>query len=178
MSGRDENEDLLRELVLKVQGGDTNCFGELIEKTQNRLFKFCFFLSGNRVVAEDLAQEAYLKAFDRIKGLTKAESFQDWLFRIAKNLYIDQVRSGASRETAVEEAQLESLGVEANLTEILSVQKALSQFEPEDRALLILVEVEGRTYKEAAAHLETTEDAVRSRLFRVRQEFVRKWQGG
>ncbi len=56
------------------------------------------------------------------------------------------------------------------------MQKVLSQFEPEERYLLILVEVEGRSYKEAADILEVSEDAVRSRLFRLRQSFLEKWQ--
>lgn len=163
-------------LVHAAARGDRDAFGALIEATQHRLFKFCLYLSGDRIVAEDLCQESYLRAYGRLRDLTKAEAFLDWIFRIAKNLFIDQVRSGRSRETELTEDQLASLGVEdSDLSEIIAVHKSLSQFEPEDRYLLLLVDCEGRTYREAADMMEISEDAVRSRLFRLRQEFLKNW---
>lgn len=156
--------------------GDQQAFGTLIGLTQHRLFKFCLYLCGDRVVAEDLCQEAYLRAYNRMDSLTKAESFLDWLFRIAKNLFIDHLRSGQSRESELDEEQLESLGAEtSDLSEILAVHKSLAQFETDDRYLLLLVDYEGRTYQEAAEMMGISEDAVRSRLFRLRQAFLEKW---
>jgi len=173
---RVEQAEVDATLVTAAMKGDQQAFGALIGTTQHRLFKFCLYLCGDRVVAEDLCQEAYLRAYSRMDSLTKAESFLDWLFRIAKNLFIDHLRSGQSRESELDEEQLESMGVDsADLSEIIAVHKSLAQFETEDRYLLLLIDYEGRTYQEAAEMMGITEDAVRSRLFRLRQAFLEKW---
>lgn len=171
-----ESDDFAR-LVAEAQSGDQDAFGKIIAIAQNRLFRFCLFLCGDRALAEDISQEALLRAYSRLGSLTKTESFMDWLFRIAKNLYIDHVRSAHNRETDLDPEALESAFAEgSDVAQILAVQKILAQFEPEDRALLILIEIEERSYKEAAELLEISEDAVRSRLFRLRQSFLEKWR--
>ena len=57
---------------------------------------------------------------------------------------------------------------------VIQVQKVLRTFDPDDRYLLLLVELEGMSYRETAEMLKTTEDAIRSKLHRLRQEFVKK----
>lgn len=163
-------------MVEAAKAGDSTAWRELIEATQNRLYRFCIVLCGDPVRAEDLCQEAYLKTFDKLSKLDKPAAFLDWLFRMTRNLYIDQVRS-RSKEV-LEEPGEEGEGAPAALAEHLAVHETLSQFEPEDRYLLLLIDMEEYSYKEAGAVLGISEDAVRSRVFRLRQEFLKKWGQG
>ncbi len=68
----------LEKLVLQAQAGDQDAFSSLIEATQNRLFRFCVYLCGDRTLAEDICQETLLRAFSRLSSLTKTQSFLDW----------------------------------------------------------------------------------------------------
>lgn len=161
-------------LVIKVQNGEDAARGELIVATQNRLFKFCLLLSHRREQADDLCQETFIKAFQSIHKLNNPETFLGWMYQIAKNLFIDMKRSAASRKNVSEES-LKGLSYESNEDLILSVQKALSDFEESDKLLLLLVELEGHSYKEAGEILGVSEDSVRSRLHRLRLLFIKKY---
>jgi RNA polymerase sigma-70 factor (ECF subfamily) len=164
----------LKQLVREAADGDGKAMRELIESVQGRLYKFCLVLCGDAVKAEDLCQEALIKTMDSLKKLKEPAAFIDWLFRLTRNIYIDDVRK--KREESVENEELDSRPAETpEITEVLAVNRVLSHFEPEDRVLLVLVDMENYSYSDAAAHLGITEAAVRSRLFRIRKEFVEKW---
>ena len=172
-----EGASPISEFVSRAQAGDSSAYTDLIEATQSRLFRFCLTLTGDRVLSEDLCQDAYIKVLARIGSLEKPGAFMDWLFRITRNLYLDHIRSGQARETELDEAAMESRDPRsADLAEVMSIHRALAQIEPEDRWLLLLVDLEERSYQEAAEALGVSEDSVRSRLFRLRKQFVEQWK--
>jgi RNA polymerase sigma-70 factor (ECF subfamily) len=164
---------LSKELIESAQKGDMKAWRALVEATQSRLYRFCLVMCGDAVRAEDLCQDAYIKAFSHLSKITKPESFVDWLFRVTKNLYIDSYRRDREIPSAVSEEEMATSG---ELSEHLAVHEVLSHFEPEDRLLLILIDMEEYSYAEAAQLMAISEDAVRSRIFRLRQEFLKKWQ--
>lgn len=152
---------------------DAKAQSELIVLTQQRLFKFCLLLGNNRELAEDLCQEAYIKAFSSLEKLNAPDSFYAWLCQIAKNLFFDHKRK-KKEEPLSEEAAEKAESTDQQMESVIQVQKVLRTFDPDDRYLLLLVELEGMSYRETAEMLKTTEDAVRSKLHRLRQEFVKK----
>lgn len=160
------------ELVRAVTAGDKAAARELVEKTQKRLFKFCLVLCGDAVRAEDLAQEAFLKALSSLQKLKNPDAFPDWLFRITRHLYIDEVRK--QREVGGDADEVQAPAPE--LLDIVAVHQTLSQFEAEDRWLLALVDMENYSYREAAEILGISEDAVRTRIFRIRKAFIEKYK--
>ncbi len=166
-----ENIDSLIELA---KSKDPRAQSELIVLTQQRLFKFCILLGNNRELAEDLCQEAYVKAFNSLARLNSPDSFYPWLCQIAKNLFFDIKRKKAEVLSSNEDQNFEAATADRQLESIVQVQKVLRTFDPEDRYLLLLVELEGLSYRETAEMLKTTEDAIRSKLHRLRQEFVKK----
>jgi len=168
-----DNKDIAI-LVQRVLAGDELAHAELIEATQSRLYKFCLLISHNREIAEDLCQETFIKSFHNIKSLKNPETFVGWMYQIARNLFIDMKRKPASKEEHQAETTLHA-GRNADLDVIMNVQKVLSHFEPDDKILLLLVELEGYSYKEAAETIGTTEDAVRSKLHRLRALFIKKF---
>lgn len=158
------------DLIVRARGGDESALRELVQATQNRLFRFCLVLCGDRVRAEDLTQETYLRALVKLESLDRPGAFVDWLFQIARNLHLDEMR----RKPMLPLPETEE-GHPGD-AELLAVHETLSQFDADDRHLLMLVDMEGYTYAEAAGLMKISEDAVRSRLFRARQEFAKKWQ--
>jgi RNA polymerase sigma factor (sigma-70 family) len=78
-----------------------------------------------------------------------------------------------SQATSLENENPEVLGIDdRDFAQLLAIQQVLSHFEPDDRWLLLMVDLEGQTYKEAAQALRVTEDTVRTRIFRLRQKFA------
>lgn len=162
----------LKDLVTEAVAGDAKAVRQLVEATEKRLFKFCFVLCGDRARAEDLAQEAYLKTLANLKNLKKPEAFMDWLFQVTRNLYIDEVRKW--KETTDDLDSVEA--PPSDFADAIAVHQTLSQFEAEDRWLLVLVDMEDYSYREAADILGISEDTVRTRLFRIRKTFVEKFK--
>ncbi len=162
----------LKEIVEAAATGDARAVRELIEATQGRLFKFCLVLCGDKARAEDLSQDAFIKALANLKKLQKPEAFVEWLFRVTRHLYIDEVRKFKDAS-----GDLESVEAPArDHADIIAVHQTLSQFEAEDRWLLVLVDMENYSYKEAAEIMGVSEDTVRTRLFRLRKAFIEKYK--
>jgi RNA polymerase sigma-70 factor (ECF subfamily) len=160
------------ELIQKAAKSDERSQSELISLTEKKVFKFCLLLSGRREIAEDLCQDVYLKALTHLHQLKKPEAFQGWLYQIARNLFLDFKRHSTQKEIPQEEplaGQSELPSTDLSL----EVQKALSHFETDDRILLLLIDLEEYSYAEAAQVLHMTEDAVRSKLHRIRQDFLK-----
>ena len=83
--------------IRKLQKGDTSQLEPVLKATQARLYAFCFHLTGEPGHAEELAQEVYLRAFKTLAELPHPEGVFAWLFRIARNVRIDQTRTAESK---------------------------------------------------------------------------------
>jgi RNA polymerase sigma-70 factor (ECF subfamily) len=164
---------LNQELIEAAKRGDQKALRALVEATQSRLFRFSLVLCGNAARAEDLCQDVYIKMFDNLAKVDQPEAFMSWLFRLTRNLYIDQTRKWSEEPASVEAPETAA----PENAEYFAVHEILSRFEPDDRWLLTLVDMEGYSYREAGDLLGVSEDTVRSRLFRLRKEFLEKWRG-
>ncbi|WP_273853857.1 RNA polymerase sigma factor SigW [Guptibacillus spartinae] len=83
---------IVKRIVLKVRKGDHNAFGELVELYKDRVFALTYRMLGNRQEAEDVAQEAFIRAYTNIDRYQIDRKFSTWLYRIATNLSIDRMR--------------------------------------------------------------------------------------
>jgi RNA polymerase sigma factor (sigma-70 family) len=137
-----------------------------------RLRRFARSLSGNRQDGDDLMQTTVERTLER--GLPEGVEALPWLFKICKNLWIDEQRARAVRLKA---AQTRALDPEPSISGeavalgelgLREVERALEHLPAEQRAVLALVAVEGLTYREAADVLETPIGTVMSRLARAR----------
>ena len=91
MSGGKTDGSMIKERISQVLKGDQNAFGEIVELYKDKVFQICFRLLGNRHEAEDLAQEAFVRAYINIHSFNIQMKFSNWLFRIATNLCIDRL---------------------------------------------------------------------------------------
>lgn len=167
--------------VARAREGDAVAFATLYERYERRIYAFTFRMMGNPDDASDLTQETFLKAY-RALGKTDPDlNVNAWLHRIASNCCMDVLRrrqrlrwlpwdgprhdrASARREDSPEEVLL---GGETQR----SVARALQAMSARNRQALILREFEGLSYQEIAMVLDITYLAVKSLLFRAREEF-------
>ncbi|PWU20439.1 MAG: hypothetical protein C5B49_04280 [Bdellovibrio sp.] len=180
-----DKKDELIILIAKARRGDEAAVAKVVELGKDRLYRYCLMLTRRRESAEDLCQETFLRALQKLNQLSEPGAFYGWLCQLAKNIYIDQLRLSSSKETPTSAVVPEAPAREPFVGEItgesdtgILVRTILSHFDPEDRHLLLLVDMEGHSYLEASEIMKVSENAVRSRLHRIRQEFLKRYKGG
>lgn len=168
------------QLIAATLNGDSQSFGELVRKYQDRVFHVIRHVVGDRQESEDLVQDTFVQAFVKLDSFRGGSAFYTWLYRIAFNLAASRQRR---RRTPVSvEDQREQTGAdpvdraEAPEERVLreervgQVQAALATLPEEFRTILVLREMEGCDYDSIAEILDLLPGTVRSRLHRARAE--------
>jgi len=143
-----------------------------------RLRRFARGLSGNADRADDLVQAACERALARMEQWTPGTRLDSWMYRIVRTIWIDEIRARAVRERAHEREELGERVVdgerdmEAKLT-MEAVREAVGELPAEQRETLMLIAVEGVSYKEAAEIMDVPIGTVMSRLARARAALTR-----
>lgn len=166
-----KTDEELENAIVRLKNDDWSARAKLYDLTHERIFRFCFFLCQKREESEDLCQDVYVRIFLSIRQLKDSTHAYAWFYKIARNLFLDLRKK--KRESHTEDLP-ESSEVRDNeeLSHITSVLKTFSQ---EDQILLILVDLAEQSYAEAAAIVGLSEAAVRSRIHRIRKEFIKKY---
>lgn len=142
---------------------------EYILRFQEDLLRYCFFLSKNEQQAKDLAQEVFVKILSGNK--TNIEKPKAFLFSVAKNLFIDQKRKNKNEQSY--------LATETTPTSLqpaeLEVWQTLFALSPEEQELLLLIDREGMSLNETSELLKVPTTTLKTRLFRARENFKKKW---
>lgn len=175
----DEPQKLLDEeqsLIRNAQKGDRQAFAVLVERYWDRLFRWMYNLTHNRHSAEDLCQEAFMKALAGLDSFHDGSNFRAWLFRIAYNAFINQTRK-ASRLRDTFPAQLPSTAEgpaeQAMSQELLKLlARAIGRLPDEFRAAFLLRVEEDLSFRQIAQVLDTTEETARWRVFKARQKLM------
>ena len=149
---------------------------ELYGKFYKEIITYCTAMTKNRTSAEDLVQETYLRAFTHWEDLEVLSRGQcrAWLYKTARNLYIDQVRR-LSRETCVEEEQLSLASFEEDLTQT-AVRQLVNRLPESERALFSLRYFAGYNATELGDLFDLSPSTVRSRLASARRKLVSWYQ--
>lgn len=162
-------------------------FEALVARTQRQAYNMAYRMTGNRDDAEDLTQEAYLRAYRSFDSYNRALPFENWFFRILSNLFVDGLRRrpkqmplsldhpltyGDGEEDFVLEIPDEESNPEARLLkDVLDerLQRGLAALPKKFRTAVLLCDVEGLSYEEIAQRMGTSVGTVRSRIHRGRQ---------
>jgi RNA polymerase sigma-70 factor, ECF subfamily len=177
----DQTPDQL--LIEQSLAGRRDAFGLLVERYQNRLFHSLLHLLGSVEDAQDVAQEAFVQAFEKLSSFRGQSQFYSWLFRIAHNLAVSDRRRMRRVATSLEN-QREASGYEPTdenpsnepsysmdaVERQRIVQRALADLPEEFRTTLILKEMDGMSYEEIASTLGIPLGTVRSRIHRARMD--------
>lgn len=174
------DRDLDWALVQRVQNGEVSAFNQLVQKYRQSLFSIIYNMTGNREDATDIAQEAFIKAFQSIKQFRGQASFYTWIYRIAVNSSITFIKR-AKKQRFINYETIDETLVSSDILEYFTAKtktekgallkelqeklnEALQKLSPKHRIVVILHEVEGMNHKEIADITKTSEGTVRSRL--------------
>lgn len=171
------------ELIADCLSGQTHAFGELVLRYQNRLYNGLLHTTGSPEDARDVAQEAFVNAFQKLHTFGGRSAFYSWLFRIALNsavsrkrkerrvpISIDSVREQSGREPIDQRPETQpGFSLEAAERQA-AVRKALGELPEEFRTVLVLKEMDGLKYDEIAEIVGCPIGTVRSRIHRARLE--------
>lgn len=159
------SEDKLIELA---KGGDRQAFGQLIRHHRQGVVNVVYRMCGDTHLAEDAAQEAFIKAWDKLPSYRPHSAFRNWVYRIATNVALDVLRR-EKKQVDLDTVSLASAaeGPEASLEKAERsdlIKQAVLQLPAASRAVLVLREYEGLAYKEIADALDIPIGTVMSRL--------------
>ena len=165
--------------------GDKQAFSRLVEAYQRPVFNLTYRMLGNVEEAEDAAQESFLRAYARLGQYDPEMKFSTWLFSIANHHCIDRLRKRRATfisiddnpvlenlEDATPRPERQALDGERSV----ELQQLLNQLDPDYRLPLVLRYWEDQSYEEIATSLDMTVAAVKSRLFRARQQLAALYQ--
>jgi RNA polymerase sigma-70 factor (ECF subfamily) len=173
--------DLDAELMLRVKEGDGASFGVLLDKHRSSVVHFLFRMVQNHAVAEELAQEVFLRVYRNRGTYEPTAKFTTWLFRIATHLALNSIRDGRHERSQerldddsndmpgrqVRDARPsveQSMVYQAKLDE---VRRAISALPDKQRAAVLMHKYEEMEYSQIATVLSCSESAVKSLLFRA-----------
>ncbi|OYO17095.1 RNA polymerase sigma factor [Enemella evansiae] len=182
-----------RQLILRAQDGETEAFGQLVDRYQGRLFRTAYMILADRQDSEDVVQETLILAWKRLHLLENPAAFRGWVSQICSRRATDMVRRRARRQTDAhdpEDLQLESNGMAdgsrrsrvdpAHTTEVNAQLHALAQIlatlDSELRVCWVLREIEELSYREIAQTLSLTEPTVRGRIARARTQIIQRME--
>lgn len=170
------------ELMLRVRDGDTASFALLLERHRAPVIRFLYRMVDNQAVAEELAQEVFLRVYKARESYEPSAKFTTWLFRIASRLALNSLRDGRHEKTTDsldaetgDEERIrelpdglptveETLLREARMEEVRRAVKALPA---KQRAAVLMHKFEGMQYSQVAGALRLSEPALKSMLFRA-----------
>ena len=162
------------EAIQRCQDGEREAFRPLVERHQDVVFGTAYHLTGNPALAEELAQEAFLAAWQGIRGFSLGRPFKPWLLRILVNTVLAQRRKRSVETTPIEasggagDADNPAAVVEAQV-ERQRLQQAINGLSPEHRQMVVLRYFAELTVPEVARASSVPEGTVKSRLYRAHQ---------
>ena len=173
-------------LIDRTLQGDTNAFGELVDRYQNFVFTVAIRIVKIAEEAEEVAQDSFIKAFDSLSTFRGDSKFSTWLYRIVYHKSLDRVKKNNRHRTYEinEEITDDSLdhienGLEFMLSEERTkmIKECIDLLPPEDAAIISLYYFEEQTVKEIAKVTDLTEDNIKIKLYRSRKKLFSLLEG-
>lgn len=162
----DEN---LFHTIHRAKHGDREAFADLVKQFKGQVYRFAVGMVSDRMDAEDVSQEAFVKAFYSLSSLENEYAFSSWLIRIVSNLCKDRLKKRGKENWVREEVHetIEDMGV-SDPNEKLSIEEAMARLTVDHREVVLLHDVQGYHYEEIAEMVNVPLGTVKSRLFAAR----------
>jgi RNA polymerase sigma-70 factor (ECF subfamily) len=177
------------DVVALAQQGRDSAFRELIRRYERPVFSLIYRMVRDRELAEDLAQDTFIKVLNHIDRYRPEFKLSSWLFKIANNVAIDHLRRRqldtvsidgsphAQTQDAIEATSFDVVGQQESALDEMearelggAIEKAIATLRPEYRSCIMLRHVEGRSYEEIAATLDLPLGTVKTYIHRARHE--------
>lgn len=165
--------DELTQLALAAGAGDRVALSEFIRRSQSDVWRFIARMAGTGA-ADDLTQDTYLRALGALPSFQGRASARTWLLSIARRVVVDRVRYDVVRPRLIgmDSADLEVLAAGSGDPDRIVVEEALATLDPDRRVALVLTQLMGFSYAEAADICGCPVGTVRSRVARARADLM------
>ncbi|MGH3621619.1 MAG: RNA polymerase sigma factor SigC [Sciscionella sp.] len=179
MPGASSDDDMTA-LAIAAGRGDRRALEDWVRGTQADVWRFVAYLAGAGS-ADDLTQETYLRAFTSLRRFGGRSSSRTWLLSIARRVVVDQIRSASARPRSHGQADWELVAeqrsgtmhqAERGFEDLVEVRMLLEGLDRQRREVLVLTQVLGLSYEEAAAVCGCPVGTVRSRIARAREDLL------
>lgn len=172
-------------VIQAVLDGDVNAYEALVKEYEKNVYNLALRMTGNSEDAADMAQEAFIKAYNSLTAFRGDSKFSVWLYRIVSNVCLDFLRSRSRKQTVSlstenddgEEVELDIADEMHSPEQLLdrsltrdAVRRGLAALPPDHREILLLREIQGLSYEEIADVLGLEAGTVKSRIFRARKK--------
>ena len=169
-----------RDLVLRARRGEVEAFGEVVTRYQHSVFNVCYRMLGERMEAEDLAQETFIRAYKRLETFDFERPFGPWIRRVATNACLNHIQGqrpesyelDEERDRSPAEARLEPEIALQGAQAAQEVRGAIMALPPHYRAVIELRHYQEMSYSEIAEALELPMSDVKSHLYRARRKLA------
>jgi RNA polymerase sigma-70 factor, ECF subfamily len=167
------------EVIRQIQSGDESAFDELMGRYKRPVVSFIFRMLGNADDADDVAQEVFVRVYQKLDTYRPETRFSTWLFAMARNAAIDRLRWRKRHPTESMEAESSLPAVTGTAEEVESreigtlIAAAVAELPEDQRTALILAEYQGMSHAEIAAVMRCSEKSVESRVYRAKQTLRR-----
>ena len=164
-----------REIVLRVQEGDADAFEVLYRRYVDRIYPLALRMSGDVLQAEELTQDIFVRAWEKIRLFKGRSSFFTWLYRLAVNFILQSERS--RRRSAAHKLVREEISTmlpasrepDCDPEALIDLQRAMAGLPKKARAVLILHEIEGMTHIQIAELVGISPGTSKAQLHRARR---------
>ena len=170
----------LHETILQAKKGDQAAFRQLVTAYKGSVFRHAFSLLNDRMEAEDVTQEAFVKAYYSLPKLENEYAFVSWLTKVTTNLCYDKNKKIAKKKAAETEELDENSTSQKGPSPIertiakMSIQEAMESIPPEQKNVLILREIQGYSYAEISDMLQIPLGTVKSRISAARDNLKKQ----
>jgi RNA polymerase sigma factor, sigma-70 family len=166
--------------IKKVRAGDIQAFSVIVSRYKDKVFSIVYRIVNNREDAEDLTQEIFIKLYKSISNFKNESEFSTWVYRIAYNTTITELRkrkitffSMNENPLLVNEGEwIDEIGDNENRT--IYLQKALASLSPDDLFVVSLHHIEDKSIREIANAMNQTESNIKVKLHRIRKKLAQE----
>jgi len=160
-----------QQLITLARKGNTDAFGELVKTYRDLILRYIYRLTGDMEKADDLTQDTFLKAYKNLNSIRSEAAFKPWLYRIATRTVHSYWRRANLKKFISFDGVKTTGGTAENIEDKIDVRRALLEVPFKQRECIVLHFMGGFTYREIAANLGISEDAVRMRITRGKEIF-------
>ncbi len=168
--------------INEVVCGNTNAFATLVSRYQDQVYGLAFRISGNQLDAEEIAQDAFMKAFKSLRNFKQKSKFSTWLYRIVYNTALSKIRSNKKYNQSVDinsvnqhdlQSTMDTFSGLCNNERSAFLNEALNQLPENDKFLIHLYYVDEKNLKDISEITEISEDNVKIKLYRIRKKLLK-----
>ena len=169
-----------KELLKRALNGDISAFEELVSSNEKRIYNLCYRMMKNEQDAQDMAQEALIKAWRNLRNFNLKAAFSTWLYKIAINTCLDELRKRKNNTQSIENLKEKGHTIKDEKTQNFTedsdlrygITQAMDKLKPKEKLIVVLKDVQGYSYEEISEILNCPVGTVRSRLSRSRNKLA------